>query len=42
MLKISKKNSTSSQTSVLQDPIVTCVQKRLFFQNLVFILEMED
>jgi len=31
--------STSSQTSLLQDPKVTCVQI-CFFKNLVLVLEM--
>jgi len=39
MVKISEIFSKSSQTSLLQDPTVTCVQK-CFFQNLVFVLEM--
>jgi len=31
---------TSSQTSVLQDPRVTCVKNSFFFKNLVLVLEM--
>jgi len=31
MVEISEILSTSSQTSVLQDPMVTCVQKYVFF-----------
>jgi len=40
MVKKSEIFSTSSQTSLLQDPTVTCVQKSFFFQNLVLVLGM--
>jgi len=33
MVEISENFSTSSQTSLLQDPVVTCVQKSFFFQK---------
>jgi len=32
--------STPFQTSLLQDPMFTFVQKRFFFKNLVLVLEM--
>jgi len=32
--------STSSQTNVLKDPMVTFVQKYLFLKNLVAVQEM--
>jgi len=41
MVEISEIFSTSSQTSVLQDPsMVICVQKRFFIKNLLLVLEM--
>jgi len=39
-VEISGMFSTSSQTNVLQDPMVTNVQKRFLFQNLVLVLEI--
>jgi len=32
--------STSSQTILILDPMVTCIHKSFFFQNLVLVLEM--
>jgi len=40
MVEISEIFFTSSQISLLQDPMVTCVQKCFFFKNLVLVLEM--
>jgi len=38
--KFSETFSTSFQTNVLQDPMVTCVQKCFFIKIFVFVLEM--
>jgi len=40
MVEISEIFSTSSQTSLLQDATVTCVQTCCFFKNLVLVQEM--
>jgi len=32
--------TTYSQASILQDPVVTCIKKNFFFQNLILVLEM--
>jgi len=36
----SKTFSAFFQTNELQDPIVTCIEKYFFFQNLVLVLKM--
>jgi len=38
MVKNSEISSASSQTSLLQDPTITCVKKSFFFKNLVLVL----
>jgi len=40
MVEISKIFSTSSQTSMPQHPMVTCVYYNFCFKNLIFVLEM--
>jgi len=40
LVEISEIFSTSSQTSLLQDHMVTYAQKCFFFKNLVLVLEM--
>jgi len=40
MVKFFEIFSTFSQANLLQDPIVTCVQKCYFSKNLVLVLEM--
>jgi len=40
MVENSEIFSTSFQTSVLQDPTITCVKKCFVFQNLVIVLDM--
>jgi len=40
MVEISENFTTSSQVSVLQDPMVVCVKKSFFSKNLVLVLEM--
>jgi len=40
MVEISEFFSTSFQTSVFQDPTVTCIQKCFIFKNLALVLEV--